>query len=166
MRLNGEYLSWVRREMVRCLGAAAHDKAGLSCPEEGYRALRQICADQGPRGVFYLILLEDKVAGMCGLRSAHGDIAEIKRIYVRPPYRGKHLGQQALRRLIEDARILGFGGICLDTAPFMTEAHRLYESHGFADCPAYEGTEVPPEFRAAWRFMSRSVMGTRTDGRP
>lgn len=166
MGLNSEYMSWVHSEMERWFGVAAHDDAGTTAPDHGACVIHQICAEQAQKGVFYLIMVDDRVAGMCGLRFARSGVAEVKRMYVRPQYRGMHLGQQALRRILADACRRGYGGICLDTAPFMKTAHRLYEAHGFADCPAYEGTEVPLEFRAGWRFMYRPITNTHAGCRP
>jgi hypothetical protein len=67
------------------------------------------------------------------------------------------LGETMLTRLLADARSFGFQHVCLDTALFMKSAHRLYETNGFMDCPAYEGVEVPAAFHAQWRFMERPL---------
>lgn len=110
-----------------------------------------------PVGVFYLIRLGDEVAGMCGLRRLTSTEVEIKRLYVTPAFRGLGLGQRAVHRLVEDARRFGYERICLDSAPFMRPAHRIYEALGFRDCPTYDGVEVPPRFRGQWRFMRRAL---------
>ncbi|MBW8831760.1 MAG: GNAT family N-acetyltransferase [Burkholderiales bacterium] len=158
--INIEYMSWVRDEMERSFGANAHDGAGMPVADYVAGVIHQVCGERPPKGTFYLIEVDGSVAGMCGLRFVRSDVAEIKRLYVRPAYRGMNLGQLALRRLISDAGSFGYRSVCLDTAPFMKAAHRLYETHGFVDCAAYEGTEVPAEFRARWRFMQRQVLQT------
>jgi hypothetical protein len=45
----------------------------------------------------------------------------------------------------------------LDSGPFMTSAHRLYEAEGFRDRPIYEGVEVTSELHHNWRFMEFSL---------
>lgn len=67
------------------------------------------------------------------------------------------LGEQILQRLLADTTIFGYERVVLDSAPFMTIAHRLYENYGFTDCEAYEGVEVPVEFHTYWRFMDKSL---------
>jgi GNAT superfamily N-acetyltransferase len=67
------------------------------------------------------------------------------------------LGERMLSRLLADAKAFGYQRVCLDTALFMTSAHRLYEANGFSDCTAYEGVEVPPDFHRRWRFMERAL---------
>ena len=55
-------------------------------------------------------------------------VVEIKRVYVRPAYRGVKLGATILQRLLADARVFGYARVRLDTAPFMHAAHTLYEA--------------------------------------
>jgi GNAT superfamily N-acetyltransferase len=94
---------------------------------------------------------------MGGLRRLGPGLAEIKRIYVRPNLRGHRLGEQLLRRLLDDARTFGYDHVYLDTGPFMKSAHRIYENAGFVDRGPYEGVEVPVEFHHLWRFMELSL---------
>jgi len=94
---------------------------------------------------------------MGGLRSLDEVTAEIKRIYILPKYRAHKLGERVLQRLLADAKTFGYRTAVLDTAPFMTSAHSLYERNGFVDRPAYAGVEVPAEFQTQWRFMERPL---------
>lgn len=153
--LQAEYLFWVHSEMARCFRALALVGPGrLQVEDEVGRALAQ---DRPPGSVFYLIEVNGEAAGMCGLRSLGADTAEIKRLYIRPAFRGMQLGSRALRRLLGDAGRGGYTRVCLDSAPFMTLAHGLYKAHGFTDCAAYEGSEVPAALRGQWRFMQRAL---------
>ena len=139
--LQAEYLSWVHAEMLRCFPALNTQDAGLPRSEGSADVVQALCAGHPPGSAFYL----------------GGSNAEIKRLYVRPAYRGMRLGSSALRRLLADARSWGYARIYLDTALFMQAAHRLYEAHGFTDCAAYEGTEVPVALHGDWRFMQRAI---------
>jgi GNAT superfamily N-acetyltransferase len=151
--LQAEYLAWVHREMTRWLPAGLR---GGPPPQEDGELLRALTASRPPGGVLYLIEVDGEAAGMCGLRNLGGHVAEVKRLYVRPAYRGLRLGSAALQRLLADACLWGCTRICLDTAHFMRVAHALYETHGFTDCAAYDGTEVPAALHGHWRFMQRA----------
>lgn len=157
IELNVEYVGWVFGEVEALFGLPEHQLVGMSARDYVPTVIDKVCGERPPNGVFYLVRLGQQLAGMGGLRRLSHDAAEVKRLYIRPQFRGHRLGDMALGRLLDDARAFGYERICLDTAPFMTAAHRLYESQGFVDCPAYEGTEVPAEFHARWRFMTRAL---------
>lgn len=53
---------------------------------------------------------------------------------------------------------VGYREVILDTGPFMTSAHRLYEAAGFLDIPAYAEAEVPQALHHDWRFMSCKLL--------
>lgn len=157
LALNIEYVGWVFGEVEALFGRASNPLAGVSASDYVPTVLDKVCGDPPPRGAFYLIRLGEQLAGMGGLRHLRPGVAEIKRLYIRPQCRGHRLGERLLQRLLDDGRAFGYERVCLDSAPFMASAHRLYEHQGFSDCPAYEGTEVPPEFHARWRFMTRPL---------
>jgi GNAT superfamily N-acetyltransferase len=157
MELNLEYVSWVIAEFDREFGVAVEDVVGMSASDYVAAVTEKVCGDSPPAGVFYLVKINGELAGMGGLRRVREGLAEIKRIYVRPDFRGLQLGERILVRLLEDAKNFGYLRICLESGPFMKFAHRLYEQHGFTDCPIYEGAEVPAQFYDRWRFMQRSL---------
>ena len=158
LSINTEYASWVLNEMEQSFGVAASNIVkNMSVSEYVASVIHKVCGERPPQGVFYLIHVDDTLAGMGGLRFVRDGVAEIKRIYVRPAYRGRNLGELILSRLLSDASRFGYQSVCLDTGPFMKAAHRLYKAQGFVDCSAYEGTELPSEFHAHWCFMQRSV---------
>jgi len=157
IELNVEYLSWVFAEVEKLFGVSVEQIVGLPAHAYVPTVIDKVCGDPPPKGIFYLIKVDDQLAGMGGLRCLRPGVCEIKRIYIRPACRGLKLGELTLRRLLADAVAFGYQRACLDTGLFMTSAHRLYESHGFVDRPPYEGVEVPPEFHARWRFMERAL---------
>jgi GNAT superfamily N-acetyltransferase len=157
VELNVEYVSWVFDEIEKMFGVPADEVVGMPAREYIPGVIDKVCGDPPPRGAFYLVQVEGQLAGMGGLRFLRPGVTEIKRLYVRPGFRGMRLGEALLRRLLDDARSFGYEKACLDTGLFMKSAHRLYETNGFTDCSVYEGVEVPPGFHTRWRFMERSL---------
>jgi GNAT superfamily N-acetyltransferase len=107
--------------------------------EEGL--FRDLDSMRESRARLYLAEIEGEPVGMGALRPLAPDVAEIKRMYVRPSTRGLGVGRAILQRLIDDARGLGYKTIKLDSAPFMHEAHALYRSAGFVPTGPHKGWE-------------------------
>ncbi len=87
------------------------------------------------------------------MKSIREDTCEIKRMYVRPVYRGKKIGRNLLDQLIQDAKEIGYSKILLDSAQFMREAHSLYRSAGFKDIALYPETEMSEDFQEHMVYM-------------
>lgn len=84
-----------------------------------------------PDGRMYILLVDGRAAG-CVALSRNDDIhCEIKRLYVRPEYKGKNLSRILCDKVIEDAKAIGYQFMRLDTFPFMKSAICLYEGYGF-----------------------------------
>ncbi|MFH1335042.1 MAG: GNAT family N-acetyltransferase [Candidatus Zixiibacteriota bacterium] len=90
-----------------------------------------------PSGRLLLLISESKIAGCVALRNMGEGMCEIKRLYVRPEFRGKGIGKMLARAIIQEARRIGYRYMRLDTVPFMKEAISLYHSLGFKDIEPY-----------------------------
>lgn len=65
-------------------------------------------------------------------------VAEMKRLYVKPAHRGRHLGRILAERIIIVAKERGFDKIILDTMVEMKAAQQLYHQLGFSIIPPYD----------------------------
>ena len=155
--LNLEYRAWVAAGIEQSFGLTSTALLGMELADYVVSVIDKVCGDPPPLGAFYLVHVNGALAGMGGLRSLGQGMCEVKRIYVRPAFRGLHLGQAILQRVLDDAHAFGYQRVCLDSAPFMHSAQRMYAVAGFVDCKPHAGVEVPVVLHAGWRFMERAV---------
>lgn len=98
------------------------------------------CDYFAPNAGLWLATVDNKLAGCIALRqlrSSAGTRGEIKRMYVRPAYRGQGIADALVRALEDYAAQCGYRELVLDTTDDMTSAVRLYERHGYARCSRY-----------------------------
>lgn len=85
----------------------------------------------------------DRLAGCVCLRTMDEGRCEMKRLYVRPEYRGQHLGRQLVEEVLDEARRHRYTNVLLDTLATMHAATRLYRSFGFVEIGSYRFNPVP-----------------------
>ena len=84
-----------------------------------------------PAGRLLLAMQDGQPAGCVGLKGHDAITSELKRLYVRPTFRGQNIGQQLVKMLIEEARQSGYQRIVLDSHSSMKNAHAIYQEVGF-----------------------------------
>ncbi len=96
-----------------------------------------------PSGRLLLAQCEQQAAGCVGLRMLENHICEMKRLYVRPAYRGQGLGRILVERVIAEARAIGYERMRLDTiASSMQDAIALYRKMGFKEIAPYRDNPI------------------------
>ena len=95
-----------------------------------------------PEGRLYLAYYEGKLAGCIGLRKIDTQNCEMKRLYVRPSFRGKKIGGFLVEKIIADAKEIGYAHMLLDTLPFLESACAIYQKTGFYEIPSYNDSPM------------------------
>jgi putative acetyltransferase len=142
-----------------------------------------VLAVEGPAR-FCFGKLEDEVNGLPGTYSKQGGLlllawqggtaagcvayralswipraCEMKRLWVRPRFRGAQLGERLTLAILERARAARYTAVYLDTMPeSMGPAHRMYRRLGFVECPPFHGSVTP-----GLVFMRRPLETTVAD---
>jgi putative acetyltransferase len=96
-----------------------------------------------PGGALLLARVDGAAAGCVAFRQLDSAACEMKRLYVRPGFRGLQLGSLLVESAISAARERGFVEMRLDTLATMPAAHRLYERLGFREIPPYPASYAP-----------------------
>jgi putative acetyltransferase len=90
-----------------------------------------------PEGRILLGWEDENLAGGIALRPLESGTCEMKRLYVRPDWRGKGLGRRLAEQSVEAAREIGYTAMRLDTEKRLTAAIALYQNMGFAEIGQY-----------------------------
>jgi len=100
-----------------------------------------------PHGRLLLVYVDGELAGCGAMRPFHdtdyANACEMKRLYVRPAFRGFGLGRTLAEALLDEARRAGYSVVLLDTLDDMEAARELYEKLGFEEIPPYYYNPIP-----------------------
>ena len=97
-----------------------------------------------PHGRLILCQMDARPAACIAMKKLEPGVCEMKRLYVRPEFRGHQLGLKLATYLIDEARRAGYARMRLDTVPgTMGHAVQLYRSLGFKEIPAYYDNPIP-----------------------
>lgn len=95
-----------------------------------------------PDGRLLLAQYNKQIAGCVALRKVAENVCEMKRLWVRPEFRGKKIGRKLAESVLQEARDIGYNIMKLDTIDTMTEAIAMYHSMGFTETTAYRYNPV------------------------
>lgn len=138
-----------RVDQIRALFREYQQSIGVDLCFQGFEAeLAALPGDYAPPlGRLWLAEVDGACAGCIGLRPLKGGQpghdCEMKRLYVRPGFRGLQLGRLLAERVLRDAREAGYRRMVLDTMESMTAAQALYRSLGFIEIAPYYQNPLP-----------------------
>lgn len=95
-----------------------------------------------PFGRLYLVYYNRELAGCIGIRKIDDLNCEMKRLYVRPQFRGKHIGDFLIKHIIAEAKEIGYEYMLLDTLPFLKAAICMYKKYGFYEIQSYNNSPM------------------------
>jgi len=97
-----------------------------------------------PEGRLLLAEFDGQLAGCVALHKFEAKICEMKRLYLRPEFRGKGLGRILAEAIIAEARNIGYEFMRLDTVePVMKDAVQMYRRLGFREITPYRVNPMP-----------------------
>lgn len=156
-----EYHAWLASEAREW--AAEQESTTAALPEEEYDPAaeavedRETLADPDADVQEFLAFYEGDAAGVVLLYGVSGEMAEFKRLYVRPAYREHGIGRALCRAAIEAAGEQGYGTVGLTTPPWSEGAHALYEDLEFGYTDPYPETKLPAHLHENALFMRREL---------
>lgn len=136
--------TWEQVAQIRLLFEEYAEWLGIDLSFQGFAGELEALpgAYAPPAGRLLLALVNDDAAGSVALRPLEAGICEMKRLFVRPHFRGLGLGRLLSERIVRDARAIGYDRMRLDTLPAMQSAISLYEELGFLRREPYYDTPL------------------------
>jgi ribosomal protein S18 acetylase RimI-like enzyme len=125
------------RELLTAYWNEFEDKTCFTSFEDEMTNIESLYARPGKAKLIAIENDTGAIAGCVGLRGIAPGVAEMKRLYVPPAYRGHHLGKDLAIAIMDKARDMGFNTMVLDTMDEMKAAQGLYRQLGFDVIPPY-----------------------------
>lgn len=129
-----EYLEEVKKLIVEYTERLNRDLSFQNLDKELYDLESKYSS---PNGKILVAVEDEKVYGMVAYFKHNDFRCEMKRLYVIPESRGKHLGELLIKKIQEEAKKDGYQEMVLDTIIPLKTAIHLYKKQGFEECEAY-----------------------------
>ncbi|MHA1961318.1 MAG: GNAT family N-acetyltransferase [Candidatus Thorarchaeota archaeon] len=153
--LNVEFVTWSHEQILEHHKVDMSGGAGGSSREYVESTIDDLSSLSPPAGFVFVLETGETLAGMIVAKTIEKGVGEIKRMYIRPKYRGKGYGRKMLETLLKKAQELCYSTLRLETADFMPAALKIYRSMGFKERGEYLGGEVPEWYRPYCIFMEK-----------
>ena len=102
---------------------------------------------------FFLVRVDNEPAGCGGVQFFGHEFGELRRMYIRPQYRGLKLGKTLLEHLQAYTRAQGIPKLRLETGIYQTDAIAMYEKFGFYQIPPFGVYKPDPISRCYEKFI-------------
>ncbi|MFW9939625.1 MAG: GNAT family N-acetyltransferase [Candidatus Thorarchaeota archaeon] len=165
--LNEEYISWIVSQLkehydvdiFNMEGSIQYNKIEKQALIKVYakESVEKLTSYMPPEGIYYILQKSEKVVGMGGLRKINASVGEIKRMYIRPEYRGKDFGKELLQLIVKKAKEFRFTTFRFETVKFMITAQYIYHQAGFREIDEYAEVETPLPLQPYWLFMEKKI---------
>lgn len=141
---------------VRALITELEDTLAAEYPPEQRHGLALDAIFQ-PHVQFFLARLQGAAVGCAGV-ALFPDLAELKRMYVRPAARGRGVADALLARIEAATRDTGLARLCLETGDRQLAAIRVYSRAGFSRCEAFGAyAAMPPQSVSTSVFFEKQL---------
>jgi len=147
-----EYLSFIAKELIR-----PPFNFNLDVEHEVNFTMNNLDKFAKPDGRLLLVKVDGEIAGTISLRKIRENAGEIKRMYVKPKFRGKKLGNLLIEEVIGISQGNEFSKVYLDTANFMSSAITLYKKFGFKETTFYPESVLPKGLLNKMIFMMKEL---------
>ena len=95
-----------------------------------------------PRGRLFIVYFDEKPAACIALKPLDEERCELKRLYVRPAFRGNGIAGMLMQLILSEAKKIGYGYMYLDTLPFLKTAVNMYKHLGFYEIERYNNSPL------------------------
>lgn len=154
--LNLEYLTWVDDQIYTRYGARVNQKGTVKDYLDS--VFNEYSEIRPPSGLICILEVDGKAEGIGILKQINDEVGEIKRMYIRPEFRGHKFGNEIYFRLEDQAKEFGYKLLRLDTAKFLEAAFHIYTKRGFTEVERYTGGEWDHRNDITWTiFMEKQL---------
>ncbi len=141
-----EYFAWVQDDLRFDLTYQAIEQELMTLPG----------AYTSPQGCLLIARSSGQPVGCIALRPHSLEICELKRMYVRPSFRGQGIARVLCAQIIQFAKLAGYSLMRLDTEISLSNAQKIYTDLGFHSAPPYY--DVPEVVRDRTIFMELNLV--------